>query len=97
MSEPIDPGTFQRAIAELADDNLVLLKEQLTNLLSKLSDTNKELEAEIDGATPEDAQLYTDTIAENKEVIERQKHRMEILVEELQARGLEKREEGVYL
>lgn len=115
-TKPININEFQIAIKDLSDENLHSIKNQLINSISKLKDTDDILENEIIYTKEEisnlkereshdqlknDLDLYSESIEENKIVIENQNQRLVALNEELKRRGLAlesgKEDNGVYL
>lgn len=103
-TRPININEFQLAIKDLSDDNLMSVKDQLMNSVSKLLDTNSILETEIVSTKEQIAnlkesdshqelkdelQLYTESIEENQIVIRNQRERLRSLNEELNRRGLD--------
>lgn len=103
-TRPININEFQLAIKDLSDDNLMSVKDQLMNSVSKLLDTNSILETEIVSTKEQIAnlkesdshqelkdelQLYTESIEENQIVIRNQRERLRALNEELNKRGLD--------
>ncbi|KAL7664439.1 Uncharacterized protein ABC855_g3271 [[Candida] zeylanoides] len=101
----IELADFVSALADLPDDSLESVLSELTTSVAKLDETNEILAAEVastrraleardDAASRNDLALYTATIAENNEVVVRQKQRIEALQRELQRRG---KPQSVYL
>lgn len=108
-TKPININDFQIAIKDLSDENLHSIKNQLINSVSKLKDTNNILENEIISTKEKisiletneshsqlksDLELYSESIEENKIVIENQNQRLVALDEELKRRGLVTLESG---
>lgn len=94
-TKPIHIDLFKEAIKDLSDENLHSIKDQLTNSVEKLCETNSLLEHEISATTDEEElKLYKETVQENQEVIASQNERLELLSAELNKRG---HNEGVYL
>ncbi|KAK6203623.1 uncharacterized protein RJT21DRAFT_119788 [Scheffersomyces amazonensis] len=99
--QPISITEFTRAITELHQDVLESIKKQLVTSLTKLIQTNNELQDEITSIRrqlsvndtnelelDEDLKLYAETIGENRVVIEEQKSRISAVLNELVTRGL---------
>ena len=110
-SKPITLDDFKQAIEELPDDTLVSVKSQLEVSISKLKETNSELQHEIEKnpESKDDIELYKGIIVENEQVAANQKGRIELIVKTLKDRGLgpkeskkevdatENKDDGVYL
>ena len=49
-SSPIELGHFIKAIKEISQENIESVKSQLRNSITKLVETNQELQVEIEGS-----------------------------------------------
>lgn len=99
-SKPIDLNHFKLAILDLGDSNLISLKLQLENSISKLTETKTILDEEIkiimeklkentdNHNLNDDLELYKSTISENDLVLSNQNERLITLNNELISRGL---------
>lgn len=102
-SSPIELGHFITAIKDISQENIESVKSQLRNSITKLVETNQELQVEIEGSKkklqqlkPEESHddlrddilLFQESIDENEKVITDQQLRVAALLEELVARNL---------
>ncbi|ODV78138.1 uncharacterized protein CANTADRAFT_27058 [Suhomyces tanzawaensis NRRL Y-17324] len=70
MDQPIDLNEFVRALEDLSQESINNAKDELFLSISKLVDTNTELEAEIANSdNHQDKKLYREVIEENQTVI----------------------------
>lgn len=98
QTRPIQLSEFVAALKDLSDENIQLIQSQLRLSLQKLRETNDFLAEELTSTTDQaDLNIYTETIEENKGVIENQESRLKATEEELKSRGILEKDEGVYL
>lgn len=83
-SQPITPARFRAALSDLSVDSLHAKAAEIRNSITHLQSSNEQLrEYAMEG----DKDCY-EAMIENEEVIERMEHRISILKEEVEGRGL---------
>ena len=102
QTKPITAGEFAKAITDISDQQIELVKAQLLNSIDRLLDTNLELAKEVTGVKTklqalkpddnhdelkEDLLLFLETIRENNDVIDDQVSRIKIANAEMVKRG----------
>lgn len=102
QTKPITAGEFAKAITDISDQQIELVKAQLLNSIDRLLDTNLELAKEVTGVKTklqalkpddnhdelkEDLLLFLETIRENNDVIDDQVSRVKIANAEMVKRG----------